>query len=141
MYCRNCNAPNPENSRFCNNCGAPLAGTEPQQGPCGEQTAPINNSSAIISLIVNIAIFNIVGLIFAILSLMNYNNYEAAIRVCNFPLAENYKNASKKYSKIALIFAGLLFAAEIVVVIIVFICTSILSVGVLNNVFDSIIHH
>ena len=118
MYCRNCNAPNPENSRFCNNCGAPLAGTEPQQGPCGEQTAPINNSSAIISLIVNIAIFNIVGLIFAILSLMNYNNYEAAIRVCNFPLA-----------------------AEIVVVIIVFICTSILSVGVLNNVFDSIIHH
>ena len=89
MYCRNCNAQNPENSRYCNYCGAPLGDCVP---PDREQTSPLNNSTAIISLIMNIVIFNIVGLIFAILSLVNYNDYEAALRTGNFLLAENRKN-------------------------------------------------
>lgn len=133
MFCRNCNAQNPDDSRFCNRCGAPLFESAP---PSREPTAPINNSSAIISLIVNVIIFNVVGLIFSILSLVNYNDYEAAIRAGNFLLAESKKNASKKYSKIAFIIAGILFAIEIAAVFIFFIWTSVFSVGVFKTIFN-----
>ena len=137
MYCRNCNAQNPENSRYCNYCGAPLGDCVP---PDRELTPPLNNSTAIISLIVNIVIFNIVGLIFAILSLVNYNDYEAALRKGNFLLAENRKNASKRYSKAAFIVAGIFLVIGIIAVVIFFVWTSIFSVGVFRTIFGEIIN-
>ena len=137
MYCRNCNAQNPENSRYCNYCGAPLGDCVP---PDRELTPPLNNSTAIISLIMNIVIFNIVGLIFAILSLVNYNDYEAALRTGNFLLAENRKNASKRYSKAAFIVAGIFLVIGIIAVVIFFVWTSIFSVGVFRTIFGEIIN-
>ncbi len=137
MYCRNCNAQNPENSRYCNYCGAPLGDCVP---PDRELTPPLNNSTAIISLIMNIVIFNIVGLIFAILSLVNYNDYEAALRKGNFLLAENRKNASKRYSKAAFIVAGIFLVIGIIAVVIFFVWTSIFSVGVFRTIFGEIIN-
>ncbi|MDD7293246.1 MAG: zinc ribbon domain-containing protein [Clostridiaceae bacterium] len=138
MYCRNCNAQNPENSRYCNYCGAPLSGD--CAPPDRELTPPLNNSTAIISLIVNIVIFNIIGLIFAILSLVSYNDYETALRTGNFLLAENRKNASKRYSKISFIVAGIILVVEIVAVIIFFVWTSIFSVGVFRTIFGESIN-
>ena len=88
----------------------------------------------------NIVIFNIVGLIFAILSLVNYNDYEAALRTGNFLLAENRKNASKRYSKAAFIVAGIFLVIEIVAVVIFFVWTSIFSVGVFRTIFGEIIN-
>ena len=137
MYCRNCNAQNPENSRYCNYCGAPLGDCVP---PDRELTPPLNNSTAIISLIMNIVIFNIVGLIFAILSLVNYNDYEAALRKGNFLLAENRKNASKRYSKAAFIVAGIFLVIGIMAVVIFFVWTSIFSVGVFRTIFGESIN-
>ena len=137
MYCRNCNAQNPENSRYCNYCGAPLGDCVP---PDRELTPPLNNSTAIISLIMNIVIFNIVGLIFAILSLVNYNDYEAALRKGNFLLAENRKNASKRYSKAAFIVAGIFLVIGIMAVVIFFVWTSIFSVGVFQTIFGESIN-
>ena len=137
MYCRNCNAQNPENSRYCNYCGAPLGDCVP---PDREQTSPLNNSTAIISLIVNIVFFNILGIVFAILSLINYNNYEDAVRARNFTLAESYKSSAKKYSKIAIIVAGIILVVEIVAVVIFFVWTSIFSVGVFRTIFGEIIN-
>ena len=137
MYCRNCNAQNPENSRYCNYCGAPLGDCVP---PDRELTPPLNNSTAIISLIMNIVIFNIVGLIFAILSLVNYNDYEAALRTGNFLLAENRKNASKRYSKAAFIVAGIFLVIGIIAVVIFFVWTSIFSVGVFQTIFGESIN-
>lgn len=137
MYCRNCNAQNPENSRYCNYCGAPLGDCVP---PDRELTPPLNNSTAIISLIMNIVIFNIVGLIFAILSLVNYNDYEAALRKGNFLLAENRKNASKRYSKAAFIVAGIFLVIGIIAVVIFFVWTSIFSVGVFQTIFGESIN-
>ena len=138
MYCRNCNAQNPENSRYCNYCGAPLC--DDCVPPDRELTPPLNNSTAIISLIMNIVIFNIVGLIFAILSLVNYNDYEAALRTGNFLLAENRKNASKRYSKAAFIAAGIILVIGIVAVVIFFVWTSIFSVGVFQTIFGESIN-
>ena len=137
MYCRNCNAQNPENSRYCNYCGAPLGDCVP---PDRELTPPLNNSTAIISLIMNIVIFNIVGLIFAILSLVNYNDYEAALRTGNFLLAESRKNASKRYSKAAFIVAGIFLVIGIIAVVIFFVWISIFSVGVFRTIFGEIIN-
>lgn len=138
MYCRNCNAQNPENSRYCNYCGAPLG--DDCVPPDRELTPPLNNSTAIISLIMNIVIFNIVGLIFAILSLVNYNDYEAALRTGNFLLAESRKNASKRYSKAAFIVAGIFLVIGIIAVVIFFVWISIFSVGVFRTIFGEIIN-
>ena len=138
MYCRNCNAQNPENSRYCNYCGAPLG--DDCVPPDRELTPPLNNSTAIISLIVNIVFFNILGIVFAILSLINYNNYEDAVRARNFTLAESYKSSAKKYSKIAIIVAGIILVVEIVAVVIFFVWTSIFSVGVFQTIFGESIN-
>lgn len=133
MYCRNCNAQNPENSRYCNYCGAPLGDCAP---PDCELTAPLNNGTAVVSLILNIAFFNILGLVFAILSLINYNNYESAVRAMNFTLAESYKGYAKKYSKIAIVIAVAFLAVEIIIAIAVLLWLGVFSFGVLIKFFD-----
>ncbi|MDO4380600.1 MAG: zinc ribbon domain-containing protein [Clostridia bacterium] len=149
MYCKNCNAYNDDNSRFCCQCGAQLEksegndysapqgaeengfkdqySAEPRQdyssaeqnqsysrpqysqpnygAPMNEPTAPLSNTMAIVSIVINIVVFNVIGLIFAILSLTNYNSYESALRARNYALSEQFKAKSKKYSKVSIILA------------------------------------
>lgn len=126
MYCKNCNSYNDDNSRFCCQCGAQLevpAASSPQSeqtyaapqngapqysqpnyyAPQGEPTPSLNNTMAIVSIVINIVFFNVIGLIFAILSLTNYNSYESALRAGNIALAEQFKAKSKKFSKVAIV--------------------------------------
>lgn len=165
MYCKNCNAYNDDNSRFCCQCGAQLEksegndysapqgaeengfknqySAEPRQDfysseqdqgcsqpqfsqpnygvPMNEPTAPLNNTMAIISIVINVVVFNIIGLIFAILSLTNYNSYEEALRARNFALSEEYKIKSKKYSKISIAVAIVMAVLAVVGGIITFV--------------------
>lgn len=77
----------------------PYFGAQPQAEP----TPPLNNTMAVVSIVLNVVVFNVIGLVFAILSLTNYNSYEAALRIGNIMQAEQLKAKSKKYSKIAII--------------------------------------
>ena len=160
MYCKNCNAYNDENSRFCNQCGAELE-REPEQSfafeseqsaqpdsgytdqysqpysqPYSQQqpqysqpaynapaepTPPLNNTMSIVAIVLNIVVFNIIGLIFAILSLTNYNSYESALRAGNLALSEQLKAKSKKYSKVAIILCIVVAAIGLIAGIIAFV--------------------
>lgn len=85
--------------------GAPQYSQPNYGAPTTEPTEPLNNTKAIVSIVLNIVIFNVIGLIFAILSLTNYNSYESALRAGNIALSEQLKAKSKKYSKVAIIIA------------------------------------
>lgn len=61
--------------------------SQPAYNTPAEPTPPLNNTMAIISIVLNVVIFNILGLIFAILSLTNYNDYESALRAGNLALS------------------------------------------------------
>lgn len=147
MYCKNCNTYNSDDSRFCSNCGAALeeqksenSGSEQpysanvyNEQPYNnnqytapgysqpysplQNEAPLKNTNAIIAIILNVVFFNIIGLILAVLSLTNFNDYEAALRQGNFPLAQTYKDKSKKYSKIAIILSIIIGAIGILCII------------------------
>lgn len=151
MYCKNCNAYNNDDSRFCCQCGATLDAPQwenpqpsdyadqysapnaeqpiygsPENSAASQQNAPfdrqpydqngysyrmtqpnapLNNTMAIIMLVVNIVVFNVIGLAFAVLALMSYNKYESALRLGDIAMAESYKTKSKRYSKISLVVA------------------------------------
>ena len=77
--------------------------SQPAYNAPAEPTAPLNNTMSIVAIVLNIVVFNIIGLIFAILSLTNYNDYESALRAGNIALSEQLKAKSKKYSKVAII--------------------------------------
>lgn len=165
MYCKNCNAYNDDNSRFCCQCGAQLEksegndysapqgaeengfkdqySAEPRQDfysseqnqdysqpqysqpnygvPMNEPTAPLNNTMAIVSIVLNIVFFNVIGLILAILSLTNYNSYESALRARNYALSEQFKAKSKKYSKVSIILVIVMAVLAVVLGILAFV--------------------
>ncbi len=79
----------------------PYGGVQPQSEP----TPPLNNTMAIVSIVLNVVIFNVLGIVFAVLSLTNYNSYESALRIGNIMQAEQMKAKSRKYSKVAIIIA------------------------------------
>lgn len=96
--------------------------SQPNYGAASvEPTEPLNNTKAIVAIVLNIVIFNVIGLIFAILSLTNYNSYESALRAGNIALSEQLKAKSKKYSKIAFIFAIVMAVLAVVAGIVSFI--------------------
>lgn len=92
-----------------------------QPGYNAPASVPFSNTKAIIAIVLNIVIFNVIGLIFAILSLTNYNSYESAFRAGNIPLAEQLKAKSQKYSKIAIILCIVLAVIGAIAGIIAFI--------------------
>lgn len=146
MYCKNCNTYNTDDSRFCSNCGAALEEQKSENNGSEQpysanvynepynnnqytapgysqpysplqNEAPFKNTNAIIAIILNVVFFNVIGLVLAILSLTNFNDYEAALRQGNFPLAQTYKDKSKKYSKIAIILSIIIGAIGILCII------------------------
>ena len=90
-----------------NQYGAP--GYSQPYGQVYDET-PLNNTNSIIAIILNVVIFNIIGLVLAVLSLTSFNDYESALRNGNFQLAQTYKEKSKRYSKIAIILSIVLGA-------------------------------
>lgn len=146
MYCKNCNTYNTDDSRFCSNCGAALEEQKSENNGSEQpysanvynepynnnqytapgysqpysplqNEAPFKNTNAIIAIILNVVFFNVIGLVLAVLSLTNFNDYEAALRQGNFPLAQTYKDKSKKYSKIAIILSIIIGAIGILCII------------------------
>ena len=108
---------------------------QPNYGTQTEPTAPLNNTMAIVSIVINIVIFNVLGLIFAILSLTNYNSYESALRAGNFTLSEQLKARSKKYSKVAIIIAIVMAVLAVIAGIVAFVAF-FLSAGGISGGFD-----
>ena len=97
---------------------------------------PFSNTKAIIAIVLNIVIFNVIGLIFAILSLTNYNSYESAFRAGNIPLAEQLKAKSQKYSKIAIILCIVFAVIGAIAGIIAFISVFIFAADQSVSAFD-----
>lgn len=94
-------------------------GSAPYSQPYGtlQDNEPFKNTNSIIAIILNVVIFNIIGLVLAILSLTNFNDYESALRQGNFQLAQSYKDKSKKYSKIAIILSIVIGAIGVLAII------------------------
>lgn len=90
-------------------------------GPA-EPTAPLNNTMSIIAIVLNVVIFNILGIVFAVLSLTNYNGYESALRAGNLALSEQLKAKSKKYSKVAIILCVVVAVISILAIVAAIIC-------------------
>lgn len=101
----------------------PQYGSAPysQPGYNAPASVPFSNTKAIVAIVLNIVVFNVIGLIFAILSLTNYNSYESAFRAGNLTLAEQFKAKSQKYSKIAIILCIVLAVIGVIAGIIAFI--------------------
>ena len=108
---------------------------QPNYGAQIEPTAPLNNTMAIVSIVINIVIFNVLGLIFAILSLTNYNSYESALRAGNIALSEQLKAKSKKYSKVAIIIAIVMAVLAVIAGIVAFVAF-FLGAGEISGSFD-----
>ncbi|MBR3094952.1 MAG: hypothetical protein IKH12_05125, partial [Clostridia bacterium] len=58
----------------------------------------------------------IIGLIFAVLSLVNYNNYTSELHRGGIELAETYKRKSRTYSTVAIVFGVITILCIVAVV-------------------------
>ena len=72
---------------------------QPWQPPQNELTKPITMATPVVSLILNIVFFNPVGLILAVLSLLNFNNYTSEKNRGAMENAETYKHKSKTFAR------------------------------------------
>ena len=97
------------------------------QPPQSELTKPISMATPVVSLILNIVFFNPVGLILAVLSLLNFNNYTSEKNRGAMENAETYKRKAKTFAVVANVLAVLTFILLVagIVAIVVF--------GVLRN--------
>ena len=89
----------------------------PFQPPVNELTKPITMATPVVSLILNIVFFNVVGLILAVLSLVNFNNYTSEKNRGALENAENYKHKSKTFAVIANVLAVLTFVLLVVAIV------------------------
>ena len=92
------------------------------QPPQSELTKPITMATPVVSLILNIVFFNPVGLILAVLSLLNFNNYTSEKNRGALENAETYKRKSKTFAVVANVLAVLTFVLLVagIVAIVVF---------------------
>lgn len=113
--------------------GAYQQNQNPQQDPYrqswdpqGQQFAPQGkqptNVLSIVSIVLSILFGNLISLILAILSLVNFNNYEAAQRRMDFTGAQMYADKSRKLGIAAIVLAviGLIFLILAIVAFFVF---------------------
>ena len=87
-----------------------------------EPTKPITIATPVVAIILNIVFFNVIGLVLAVLSLVNYNNYTNEKNRGGFELAETYKRKAKTFATIADVLAivWIVLLAALVVAAIVF---------------------
>ena len=90
---------------------------QPWQPPQNELTKPITMATPVVSLILNIVFFNPVGLILAVLSLLNFNNYTSEKNRGAVENAETYKHKSKTFAVIANVLAVLTFVLLVVAIV------------------------
>ena len=163
MYCPSCNSYNDDNSRFCSNCGAPLQFQQqaeqpnpgafeqqqqssynyqqppyqpPYRQPAGaEPTKPITMATPVVAIILNIVFFNVIGLILAILSLVNFNNYTSELNRGGFELAETYKRKAKTFATIADVLA-IVWIVLVAIAVVAFIVFGLVSVSGNGGVVD-----
>ena len=121
-----------ENPPFVGNTYEAPGYSQPYSPLQGEKQ--LKNTGPIISIILNIVFFNIIGLIFAILSLTNFNDYESALRHGNFGLAKDHGEKSKRYSRIANIFAIVCAVISVLSIIAVFVFTAFVAVKEGENI-------
>ena len=134
MRCEKCGTDNPDNANFCLRCGERISITslnqnEPQPDNLDasvEKAELFSKTMPIVSLVLNFVIFNVIGLIFAVLSLANYSSYETALNEGNIALSTEHESWSKKYAKIAIIIA----IVVAVIAVIIRICYALLMFGV-----------
>ncbi len=111
----------------------------PYQAPQAEPTKPLTMTTSVVAIILNVVFFNIIGLIFAVLSLVNFNNYTSELNRGGIDLAETYKRKSRTYSKVAIVFGVLtvLCGIALVAAAIVFGVISLSGGGAPEINFDS----
>ena len=112
---------------------------QPYQAAPAEQTKPITVATPVVAIILNIVFFNIIGLVLAVLSLVNYNNYSSEKLRGGFELAETYKHKSKTFAAIADVLAilTLLLFIALIVAAVVFGVLSLSGGGAPEINFDS----
>ena len=84
--------------------------------PPAEPTKPLTMTTPVVAIILNVVFFNIIGLIFAVLSLVNYNNYTSELHRGGIDLAETYKRKSRTCSKVAIVLAVITILCIVAVV-------------------------
>lgn len=136
MICKNCNSYNDDGTKFCKTCGASLE--EPQfvnqnnvnaNTNYASSTTYTNNAapvpeykpaSAIIAIVVSVLCCGgIIGLIFAILSLVEGSKVKSFVQQGNIQLANASLEQAKKWNKfswIAIVICAVLVLAYCVVV-------------------------
>ena len=155
-FCANCGAPLVKQQTEQPNTGSfeapPQGGYAPQQpyqapeqqgyqppyqqtgcqptyaAPPAEPTKPITMATPVVAIILNVVFFNIVGLILAVLSLVNFNNYSSEKLRGGFELAETYKRKSKTLATAADVLA-ILFILLIVAVVVAAVVFGVLSLS------------
>ncbi|MCM1544807.1 MAG: zinc-ribbon domain-containing protein [Ruminococcus sp.] len=143
-FCNNCGAElapptsqpeQPFDGQVPPNQEQPFNGNVPPQGnfngtfnnnsPYGQpmyrsQPSKYTNTMPIIAIVASILNFNILGIIFAILSLVNYNNHETAMRMGDFAKSEMYGRKSKTYSIASIVISIVLIAVRFILGIVWF---------------------
>lgn len=122
MYCTFCHAENDNNAAVCKNCGAPLYADASQQQPMyAPMEKKYSNTMPIVSVILALLNFNILGIILSVLSLKNYNIAEGALFVHNLSDYEKYGRKSRKLSKAAIVITVILMILRPLFVMMVFV--------------------
>ena len=142
MYCPNCNQFNDDRNSFCAFCGAPLRTRQneapdsgsytppfgapdsgsyqppvqpPYQPPVNELTKPITAATPAVAMILSILCFNVIGLVFAVLSLVNFNNYISEKNRGALDNAETYKRKAKTFAIIADVVTAVIFVLRCII--------------------------
>lgn len=115
MYCTSCHTENDENAKVCVNCGAPLCSqAKPYLAKKYSSTVPI------VATVLSFLNFNILGIIFSVLSLKYYNAAQAAFFDGDGALYEKLGAKSKRFSKVSLVITILVMIIRPIFIIVCF---------------------
>ena len=126
MFCKNCGSENEDNVKFCNKCGKSLAAeaeivVQDTANTSGDSIPEYNSGSAIAALIVSIfCCGGIIGIIFAILSLVEGGKVKTFVANGNIDAANASLADAKKWNKYAWIGIAIFMVLGIAYLIFVF---------------------